>query len=156
MDWLHSLEHVTYTVAAGSKATPTLSTDCNSAPSMITLAPGSWVSDWSERTIGQTEKVYSKSCLSQIIPYNCSKYGNPIRLYYGDIFKPYFANYLAGKFSSYVSKDIAIWEDYGQSSFSFNTTQAAAGCVKDSQFVTDFISNTTSDISDIWNPSVYF
>jgi hypothetical protein len=75
-------------------------------------------------------------------------------VYYGEIFKPYFANYRDGYFEAYISKDIAIWEDYGQTSFSFNTSQASAGCVRQAQAIGDFISNSTSDISDIWNPSV--
>ena len=69
---------------------------------------------------------------------------------------PSFANFRGGEFEEYVYKDIAIWEDYGQSSFSFNMTQSDAGCVQDSQYLSDFITNTTSDISEIWTPSVIF
>ena len=38
-------------------AIPTVTTDCDQAPSMITLRPYSWISDWSQGTYGATEKV---------------------------------------------------------------------------------------------------
>ena len=59
IDWSNSLGHHAAHPATDydHHETPTASTDCENAPSMITLSPGSWVSNWSAGTTGQSENV---------------------------------------------------------------------------------------------------
>ena len=91
----------------------------------------------------------------KVVQYNCTKYGDPISMYYGDPFLPIFALYRDSTLSEIVPNDIAIWEDYGQSTFTFNTTAEKAGCQSQPQSLRQFVTANTTDIDTAWTPDKY-
>lgn len=76
-------------------------------------------------------------------------------MYYGDPFLPIFALYRDSTFSEIVGNDIAIWEDFGQSTFTFNTTAEQAGCRTPPQSLKQFVTPNTTDIQNVWTPETY-
>ena len=128
------------------KSTPTMDTStCTGAPASVTLSSGSWISDWTSMTTGNTPKV---------IAYDCAKYGNPITVYYGTPLLPTIALYNWNLFTEYVDVDMAIWEEYGQTGYTFNTSMGKAGCIKKAQTLSSLLSSNQNTPSNAWAPAV--
>nr|KAJ3421509.1 hypothetical protein HK105_003281 [Polyrhizophydium stewartii] len=65
---------------------------------------------------------------SLTVDYNCTKFGVPIPLYYGDFFQPVFDVFDGDVYVDTPDVDIALFEYNGRTSFTFNTTMEQAGC----------------------------
>ncbi|KAJ3093021.1 hypothetical protein HK102_012230 [Quaeritorhiza haematococci] len=86
---------------------------CENAPKTVTIPAGSWLSNRLTNERGSSEKV---------IPYNCTKYGQPLAIYYSDFWVPTFDLYQDDRLISSVQADMVLWEENGRSTFSYNMT----------------------------------
>eukprot|EP00842_Homolaphlyctis_polyrhiza_P000046 jgi/Hompol1/1041/HPOL_004442-RA len=137
----------TTTSTTAAAATPTIPvTDCSTAPSQITVPGGFWISDWSSLSRGSSDKT---------VAYNCTKYGAPVTVYYGDYYMPVFDVFDGTKYVATVNADIGLWEYNGRTSFTFNTTAVAAGCRIKAQTWTQMASLLPSDPSNALTSTNY-
>ncbi|KAI8918744.1 cation channel sperm-associated protein subunit delta-domain-containing protein [Entophlyctis helioformis] len=114
----YAYQSITYST---SKPTPTYpaSRNCAQAPAEVTVPANDWISDWSSGARGSSDKV---------VPYNCTQYGTPLPVFYGDAFVPTFDIFDGTVYVDTPNVDIAFWEVHGRSSYTFNTTMSHAGC----------------------------
>ncbi|KAI8613073.1 cation channel sperm-associated protein subunit delta-domain-containing protein [Chytriomyces sp. MP71] len=117
---------------------------CTHAPTSVLLAAGSWISDWTS---------FSRPNYDKYISYNCSLYGPPIDLYYGEVFSPAFDLYDQGVFVKRVTANIGLWDVNGRA-FQFNMTNGDAGCTGPAQTWFGMVAST-SNPSLAWNSTNY-
>ncbi|KAI8815055.1 cation channel sperm-associated protein subunit delta-domain-containing protein [Cladochytrium replicatum] len=140
-------------VLRASSTYPPLATSCASLSNTTFNVPaGEYITDYA---------TMSSSNHSSVIPYSCNLFGIPVQTYYGSFFVPMFDLYDGNTFVRNVTTDISLWELMNQTTFIYNTTAGAAGCLIKPQRWEDFFSTGSPGTSwgswnyqSCWDPSL--
>jgi hypothetical protein len=116
------------------------SSPCTDQP--FTISAGNWYN----RT------TFSTGSFDKSIDKYCGAYGAPQEVYYGSLYRPYFAIFEDDRFIKHVDVDVGIQEVNGRNTYGFHITALQAGCRTDTP---SFKSENSlfSNISKCYDPN---
>ncbi|XP_012787486.2 cation channel sperm-associated auxiliary subunit epsilon [Sorex araneus] len=90
------------------------------------------------------------------VKYDWKIYGCPLKVHIKEKFQPLVQLYNEEGYVEDIDVNFIVWEIHGRKDYSFNTTMAESGCLREAQTwksMTDF--NKSLPLEDVWGPENY-